>query len=559
MGRHDDAAERGHRHGRLGLAVTAFVLVLIVTAGSASWLAWRSGVLPEEIRDALPCAETTRALVIVDPKIAPSAVSVASGFRSDAARCVSIRVRTQGSADAAAVIGSASETAAAAWIPDSSVWIERMSTTATALGRAVPSTRILPAVASTPVVFAVPSARAADWVDQPPSWAGVLSGRQAAVLVDPGASSTSLAALLAMRGASGEDERAFASAIIALGDRIAGDRDESFDLASASDSPLVAIATEQQVVARSEGGSAPWVALYPTDGTVSVAAPFVLLGDPPREMSADGMDVVAALTDFADALRADGEALSDAGYRRADGGGLLDQPGVKSEPTIADAALDPGAQLEVLRSWSVLTLRSRMLAVIDVSGSMLEPVGGGLRRIDVFQQAALGAVERFPGEAELGVWAFSTDRVGDRDWEELAPVQPLNDPSHVQRIGEVVASLPSLIRGDTGLYDTILDAVDSARASYDPDKVNSVLVITDGRNEDDGLTLDQLLAELAARDDPERPVPVIIIGFGPDTDLPASRQIAEATRGGSYTATRPEDLGTVLVDALSQRTCRPSC
>ena len=62
-----------------------------------------------------------------------------------------------------------------------------------------------------------------------------------------------------------------------------------------------------------------------------------------------------------------------------------------------------------------------------------------------------------------------------------------------------------------------------------------------------------------ARADPARPVPVIMIGFGPDTDLAAMSRIAEATGGGAYSATRPEDLGTVLVDALSQRTCRPDC
>jgi hypothetical protein len=50
-----------------------------------------------------------------------------------------------------------------------------------------------------------------------------------------------------------------------------------------------------------------------------------------------------------------------------------------------------------------------------------------------------------------------------------------------------------------------------------------------------------------------------MIGFGPDTDLQAMQKIAEATKGGAYSASKPEDLGTVLVDALSQRTCRPNC
>ena len=97
------------------------------------------------------------------------------------------------------------------------------------------------------------------------------------------------------------------------------------------------------------------------------------------------------------------------------------------------------------------------------------------------------------------------------------------------------------------------------RESYDPEKVNSVLLITDGKNEDEnGIALEALLAELEKMDDPTKPVPVIMIGFGPDTDLAAMQQIAQAPGRGLF-GVEPEDLGTVLVDALSQRTCRPNC
>ncbi len=224
------------------------------------------------------------------------------------------------------------------------------------------------------------------------------------------------------------------------------------------------------------------------------------------------------------------------------------------------AELDSAAQLEILRAWGVLTLRSRMLAVIDVSGSMTEPAENGLRRIDIFQQAAVGAMEKFSGEVELGVWVFSTTRNGDLDYEDLAPIAPLADLAHKQQIAGIIQSLPARLGGATGLYDTTLAAVKRARESYDPDKVNSVLLITDGKNEDEnGIDLDTLLAELAKIDDPTKPVPVIMIGFGPDTDLAAMQRIAQATKGAAYSASRPEDLSTVLVDALSQRACRPNC
>lgn len=191
---------------------------------------------------------------------------------------------------------------------------------------------------------------------------------------------------------------------------------------------------------------------------------------------------------------------------------------------------------------------------------MLEPAQSGLRRIDIFQQAAVGALQKLSGEVELGVWIFSTNRVGSQPWEDLSPIDPLGDAAHSQQIGGIIGSLPSQVRGDTGLYDTTLAAVARVRESYDPTKVNSVLLITDGRNDNPGgIDLATLLADLAKANDPLKPVPVILIGFGPDTDQDSMTMIARATGGAAYSASKPEDLGLVLVDALSQRSCRPNC
>ena len=179
-------------------------------------------------------------------------------------------------------------------------------------------------------------------------------------------------------------------------------------------------------------------------------------------------------------------------------------PGIVKTPDALEPAADGNVQLAILRSWSVLTLRSRMLAVIDVSGSMADPTESGLRRIDIFQQAAIGALQKFSGEVEMGVWDFSTNRVGAQDWEDLTPVAPLGDAQHAQDINNIIASLPARLGGATGLYDTTLAAVQRVQESYDPSKVNSVLLITDGRNEDDnGISLDDLLAKLQAASRPE--------------------------------------------------------
>ena len=85
--------------------------------------------------------------------------------------------------------------------------------------------------------------------------------------------------------------------------------------------------------------------------------------------------------------------------------------------------------------------------------------------------------------------------------------------------------------------------------------INSVLVLTDGTNEDDanGLSEANLLSTLRAEADPTRPVKVIGMALGPDADLSALQRIAEATGGAAYSAVDPTDLQTVLFDALRQR------
>ncbi|MFE6256099.1 VWA domain-containing protein [Agromyces sp. NPDC057865] len=516
------------------------------------------------------CADRERIVIVADTTIAPALTDIARDFDAASETCVQTKITSQDSADTSAVLASGGLDADA-WIPESDVWVDRMAATAASLGQTPPEVEVGEAVATTPVVFAAPATKAAEIASEPVTWTRVLGGGMPTILPDPEASSTSLAGLLALRGhSSPDDPRQFAGAMIELGKSIPASTGAAFAALAAVQQPSVVITSEAQVAAYNlEDPSETLVAAYPADGTVLVDYPFVRLpgrADEGKASTADGAASATQtraelLTAFAAAARDATDRLAADGFRSPDGAGTIDVAGLAAEgPVGAATELDAAAQLEILRAWAVLTLRSRMLAVIDVSGSMEEPAESGLRRIDIFQQAAIGAMEKFSGEVEMGVWVFSTARNGDLDWEDLSPIAPLADQAHKAEIAGIIQSLPARLGGATGLYDTTLAAVQRVRESYDPEKVNSVLLITDGRNEDEnGIDLDTLLAELAKIDDPTKPVPVIMIGFGPDTDLAAMQQIAQATKGAAYSASRPEDLGTVLVDALSQRTCRPNC
>lgn len=551
MGRHSVAAPAKTPSRRFILSIVAGVAVIgLVASGVYLWVGGHLNPLFASADEAA-CETIDPIVVVADTSIATAVIELADDFSASPKRCVELDVRAQDSADTTAAL-AAGTLEADVWIPDSSVWIERTTTTATSLGLGEPELAVGSSIATSPVVFAAPASDAQEIAKEPVSWARVLAGQLPALLPDPEASAASLASLLALKGqSSADDPRQFAGAMIALGKSIPASADAAMATISSVQQPTVVLTSESRVVEHNRDTAAePLVAAYPEEGTVALDYPFVRLGGASGEK----------LDDFEAALQKAAEHFAEAGFRAADGTGELDAPGVAGNAPRAQTELDHAAEIEILRSWSVLTLRSRMLAVIDVSGSMEEPAGNGLRRIDIFQQAAVGAMSKFSGEAELGVWIFSTARNGTLDYEDLAPIAPLADSGHTQQIQQIIGSLPARLGGATGLYDTTLDAVKRVRETYDPDKVNSVLVITDGKNEDEnGISLEQLLAELKKMDDPSKPVAVIMIGFGPDTDLQAMQKIAEATRGGAYSASKPEDLGTVLVDALSQRTCRPNC
>ncbi|MEL0627271.1 VWA domain-containing protein [Salinibacterium amurskyense] len=531
------------------------------------------------------CSDIRPVVIAADPSIAPTLAAVAADFDEADGNCTKTEVRSLLSADTAALFASGASGDVDAWVPDSAAWLDRVESMASSLGRTAPQLEITDYVASTPVVLATTASQVSKLGDEPLSWSSLLSGTVSTLLPDPEASTASLAGLAQIQSVSStEDPRQFAGAMIAIGKTIPQSTEEAFTLASEATLPTVVITTEREVAAyNTSTPSSPVIAIYPSDGTVELTYPFVEVGgsdsgsESETDADATGASSTGAaaatasestaadapssvLAALAAATRSSNELLAGEGFRDADGGGALRVAGVPETATEAKPTADAAVQIEILRSWSVLTLRSRLLVVIDVSGSMLEPANNGLRRIDVFQLAASEALSKFSGEAELGVWAFSQNRVGTQDWEDLSPIAPLSDPAHVAQINGVVASLPDRIYGYTGLYDTILAAVKRVKEDYDPSKINSVLLITDGYNEDDnGISLDALLKNLKALEDPTQPVPVILIGFGPDTDLKSMTEIAQSTGGAAYSATVPEDLGKVLVDALSQRSCRPNC
>jgi hypothetical protein len=545
MGRHEDPRFRSRGLPSLPVLLAA-VVVLVVLAGGLVW--WLTG--SEDT-----CAERHSVPVTVAPEIEPLVSRLLADPQNlgDGA-CAVAEVTAQPPLQTVADLGALEpEALPRVWVPDSSLWGARVGD-----GVPVDSSGW---GATSPIVLAT-SRAAADalgWSERPPTWLEALTSGRPLAVPDLAASAEGLSALAAVRRALGDDadaDNVIVQAVLAargappsLEEALAAARDGGVD------APLVPV-SERALIGVNEGADDPTlVAVYPRDGSPALDYPVLRVGSPPDEERPAVDAVVRALT-----ARAASDAAVSAGFRGRDGEaprGAGPATGTQ-EQAPRRLPLDPSEVGALLARLSSLAEPSRLLAVFDISASMAEPVGDGTRAT-LARDAAKSALTLVPDDSAIALWVFARQLDGGNDWQRLVPMRQLgvevDGSTQRELLAEQLNTLPvRLVRGGTGLYDTVLAAFRQSKRDNHPDFISSVVIITDGEDEDPGgIGLDGLLAALRAEADPAKPVKVIGIALGPDADLSALQQIAEATGGAAYSAVDPKDLQTVLFDALRQR------
>ena len=133
--------------------------------------------------------------------------------------------------------------------------------------------------------------------------------------------------------------------------------------------------------------------------------------------------------------------------------------------------------------------------------------------------------------------------IGHVDLVDVGPLSKTRAP-----ITEAIAGLTPL--NGTPLYAATKVATDEMNASQDPDSINAVVVLTDGRNEYTDNDLDGLIGQLQGNAQ-ENGVRVFTIAYGPDADLATLQKISEASRAAAYDARNPATIDKVFADVLS--------
>lgn len=209
----------------------------------------------------------------------------------------------------------------------------------------------------------------------------------------------------------------------------------------------------------------------------------------------------------------------------------------------------PEVLAALVDSWEVYRKTARVIMVLDVSGSMADLAGDGFSKLDLAKRAVLASLDQFKPEDEVGLWVFSTRLLSgvDQDWLELIPPAPL--ATSADEIRRTVQGL--IADGGTGLYDTTRAAVEAVRASFDPARINAVILLTDGRCDDfdDGCDIDPLLTLL--RSNERDPVRVFPVAYGSDADVAALEAIAAASQARLYVASDPLTIESVFQSVVS--------
>jgi Ca-activated chloride channel family protein len=315
----------------------------------------------------------------------------------------------------------------------------------------------------------------------------------------------------------------------------------------------------------------PLVAIYPEEGTLFSDNPFfVLEADWVTEDEAEG---ARRFADFVGQPE-NQERVLEFGFRPANPDVAIGAPVVAAngvdpdQPTTLLEVPDPEVMIDLLDRWEDQRKRARVLLVMDVSGSMSEPAdeqdSSGPTRLDLAKEAAQQAIGLFAADDEIALRVFTTDMDGDGrtfdDSEGDVVFQDLVEYGRVADVGENVrARIGSLIPlNGTPLYDVALSSYERALDGFDPARINAVVLLTDGQNDDgdfddDAAQLAELLSELqeGTEGQDSQPVRVFTIAYSSDASAGVLRQIADASSAAAYTSTDPTSITQVLTAVVS--------
>jgi Ca-activated chloride channel family protein len=497
------------------------------------------------------------------------------------------------------------------WSPASSAWGAILDQRRADQGEPAMANEGTPFM-NTPLVIAMPEpmARALGWPDTPLGWSDILSLATSAEgwtryghpewgsfklgKTNPNFSTSGLSALIAQNYAASNKTRDLTSEDLAKPDIAQYNRSVESAVVHYGDTTLTflnnwyradqegtaltyvsAVAVEEKSVIDYNNGNpdgilAPGeeprpprtklVAVYPKEGTIFSDNPFFIL-DAPWVTEEERAGAIV-FQDYVQQPEVQQRVLEfnfrPGNPQVAIGPPIIPDNGVDpNQPQTLLQVPTPPVMVDLLDRWSEQRKGARVLLVIDISGSMKERAGPDTRdtKLDLAKRAAIDSLDDFKSNDLVGLRVFSTN-IGDsgESWIDLVPIAPMSQNQSPLRT-QIENLIPT---NGTPLYEVTSDSFNVLYDEYDASRINAVVLLTDGKNDDgevsdDNQQLETAISELQRNSQGElgRPVRVFTIGYGSDADLSVLKQIAEATNAASYNASDPKSINKVFTAVIS--------
>jgi len=279
-------------------------------------------------------------------------------------------------------------------------------------------------------------------------------------------------------------------------------------------------------------GGPTLVAVYPKEGSLWEDHPLALLETP--DLTANQRLVFGRFVEYLQSPETQKRVLTH-GYRPTDLSIPLSGPdspfssayGV--DPTQPQTALQvPGpAVVQVVQDvWWYTKRHTNVYLVVDTSGSMEG------EKLESAQEALRIFVEQIKGDLErVGLIEFASEVYDVVEMDELGK----NREALMEGIDGLWAG------GDTALLDGVQVAYDRLQKRGDTERINAIVVMTDGLENNSSIDLYDLIAEIEKKNAQGVPVVVFCIAYGDDADMDTLRAIAKAS-GGDVRRGDPETI-----------------
>ena len=263
------------------------------------------------------------------------------------------------------------------------------------------------------------------------------------------------------------------------------------------------------------------VALYPAEGTLWADHPLALIETP--DVTSNQRRTFEAFREYLATPEAQTTILR-AGYRPADLSIPLNSPG---SPLVAENGVDPSQPQTTLQLpspdvvatvqnvWALTKRKTNVILVVDTSGSM-----DGEKLANA--QAALKAfLAQIPSDQErVGMVEFNSGIANIIELDTLAA----NRADLTSAVNALQAG------GNTALLDAVRTAYARLQRQADPERINAIVAMTDGKENASAVTVRQLANEIRAGN-AQVPVVIFSIAYGKDADTAALQTLADASGG----------------------------